>query len=107
MNAIRTPPQFAGAWAPTGAAVAPSSAAAETSATFSRTFDIYIQPLLERRPARELERPEAFARLPVAIDPVVFSNRPERLLPSNTPAGRPARFRRVELGAASVDVADV
>src|SRR5439155_11880810 len=71
------------------------------------TFDILIQPLLERRRDREVERPAAFSRLPVENDPVVDLKRPERRLPSYTHAGRLAKIRRVELGAESVDVADV
>src|SRR5437867_8068699 len=109
MNATRVPPQFpdAGACALTGAALAPTSAAAATSATLSATFDFLIQPPLERRPNREVKRPEALARLPIKVDSVIDSDRTERRLPSYTSAGRLAKIRRVELGAEPVDVADV
>src|SRR2546425_297021 len=109
MNAAGVPPQFpdAGACALTSAALAPTSAAAATSATLSATFDFLIQPLLERRPNREVKRPEALARLPIKVDSVIDPDRTERRLPSYTSAGRLAKIRRVELGAEPVDVADV
>src|SRR5439155_23357319 len=65
-----------------------------------------IPPLLERRTHREVKRAKILAGLPVRVDTVVDTDRPERRLPPDAAADAFLQIRQIELRPEPVHVAD-